>query len=178
MVLRPVEAEGVVRVDVVLDSGGDPLDVGRGESRLGEERLEPGGAGRVDGHQTVLVLDGEPGLAETGVDGPVRQQLAVAPLRQLLAVLQRVGEPLLLLQDQPAVIHASRGEQVDHGRLGAPALELRLERPLRLDGVAHAGRRHPVDVGGEHGQARQRPQGRHQDEAAVALSGEAQSSSR
>ena len=111
--------------------------------------------------------------AEPRVDVPGRLQLAVSMGGQELVLAEGVGEPLLLLEDQPPVVHPSGGEEVEHGRLGAPAVELRLERALGLDGVAHVGRHYAVDVGGEHGEGGERPQGRDEDEAALAAAGAA-----
>ena len=124
--------------------------------------------GRVDGDEAALVLEGEPGAAEAGVDRAGRLQLAVAVGGQELVLAERVGEPLHFLKDEPAVVHASGGEEVDHGRLGAPAVDLGLERPLGLDGVADVGGHHRVDVGGEDGEGGKRPEGRDEDEAALA----------
>ena len=132
---------------------------------MGEERLEVVGAGRVDGDEAALVLEGEPGLPETGVDRAGRLQLAVAVGGQELVLPERVGELLHFLQDEPAVVHAPGGEEVEHGRLGAPAVDLGLERALGVDGVADVGGHHPVDVGGEDGEGGEGPEGRDENEA-------------
>ena len=64
-----------------------------------------------------------------------------------------------------AVVHAPGGEQIDQRRLGAAPGELRLERLAGFEGVAEIGGHDAVDVGGEHGEGGERPQGREQDEA-------------
>ena len=176
--LRSVESEDVVGVYVVLDPGHHAPGVRRRDARVLEQLGEEPEARRVDRHQARLVLDGEAGAAGARVDCPRRPQLSVAMVRQRLVVGEGVRESLLRLQDEAPVVHAPGGEQVHERRLGAAPRELRLEPALRLEGQAEIGGDDAVDVGGEHRERRERPQGSHEHEASRVAAPGAQNSSR
>ena len=108
------------------------------------------GVGGVGRRQAAFVPNREPRLAQAGVDFPGNEYLAIAPDRQLFAVLQEIGKTLLSFQDQGAVVHAAGGQQVDQRGFGAATVQFPLKgllcqrrtRDISLGDALDIGRQH------------------------------------